>query len=335
MGLPTRPFGKTGMDITSVGFGAWAAGGGGWAFSWGPQDDEESIAAIRHAVEAGVNWVDTASVYGLGHSEEVVGAAMDGIPEPDRPFIFTKGGLVWDEADRYKPSLRVGAPESIKTRAEQSLRRLRLDTVDLYQMHWPAEDGTPIEEYWGALLELVDEGKARAVGLSNHNVAQLEAAEAVGHVDSLQPPFSAVKRGTAPELAWCSAHGTGVIIYSPMQAGLLTGAFSTDRVASLHQDDWRKRDPQFQGDNLQRNLALAEKLRQIGEKRGVGSGPVAIAWALSWPGVSGAIVGGRSPSQVDGWLPAASLELSGAELDEVSNAIEATGAGFGPSRAPL
>ena len=335
MDLPTRPFGKTGMDITRVGFGAWAAGGGGWAFSWGPQDDEESIAAIRHAVEAGVNWVDTAAVYGLGHSEEVVGAAMDGIPEADRPFIFTKGGLVWDEAQRYKQALRVGAPESIKTRAEESLRRLRLETVDLYQMHWPAEDGTPIEEYWGAFLELVDEGKARAVGLSNHNLAQLEAAEAVGHVDSLQPPFSAVKRGTAAEIAWCAAHSTGVIIYSPMQAGLLTGAFSADRVASLHQDDWRKRDPQFQGDNLERNLALAERLRQIGEKRGVGSGAVAIAWALRWPGVSGAIVGGRSPSQVDGWLPAARLELSDAELDEVSDAIESTGAGFGPSRPPL
>jgi aryl-alcohol dehydrogenase-like predicted oxidoreductase len=332
--LATRPLGKTGMDITLVGFGAWAAGGGGWAFSWGPQDDEESIAAIRHAVEAGVNWVDTAAVYGLGHSEEVVAAAMDGIPVGDRPFIFTKGGLVWDESDRYKQSRRVGAPESIKAGAEDSLRRLRVETIDLYQLHWPAEDGTPIEEYWGALLELKDEGKARAVGLSNHNVAQLEAAEPVGHVDSLQPPFSAVKRATAMELAWCAAHSTGVIIYSPMQAGLLTGAFSPERVANLHQDDWRKRDPQFQGENLERNLALAEKLRQIGEKRDVGPGPVAIAWALAWPGVTGAIVGGRSPGQVDGWLPAASLELTQAELDEVSDAIESTEAGFGPSRPP-
>jgi aryl-alcohol dehydrogenase-like predicted oxidoreductase len=332
--LSTRPLGKTGMDITLVGFGAWAAGGGGWAFSWGPQDDQESIAAVRHAVEAGVNWVDTAAVYGLGHSEEVVGAAMDGIPAPDRPYIFTKGGLVWDESDRYKPSRRVGAPESIRSGAEDSLRRLKVETIDLYQMHWPAEDGTPIEEYWGALLQLKQEGKARAVGLCNHNVAQLEVAEAIGHVDSLQPPFSAVKRATAPELVWCSTHSTGVIIYSPMQAGLLTGAFSPERVANLHQDDWRKRDPQFQGENLERNLALAEKLRQIGEKRDVGPGAVAIGWALEWPGVTGAIVGARSPAQVDGWLPAASLDLTAAELDEVSAAIESTGAGFGPSRPP-
>ena len=192
MELPTRPLGKTGMEITGVGFGAWAAGGGGWAFSWGPQDDQESIAAIRHAVESGVNWVDTAAIYGLGHSEEVVAAAMEAIPEADRPYIFTKGGLVWDESDRYKQARRIGAHDSMKEGAEASLRRLRMDAVDLYQMHWPADDGVPIEEYWGALLELRDEGKARAVGLSNHNVAQLEAAEAVGHVDSLQPPFSAV-----------------------------------------------------------------------------------------------------------------------------------------------
>jgi aryl-alcohol dehydrogenase-like predicted oxidoreductase len=332
--LPTGPLGKTGMDITRVGFGAWAAGGAGWAFSWGPQDDQESIAAIRHAVESGVNWVDTAGVYGLGHSEEVVGAAIEGIPQPDRPFIFTKGGLVWDESDRYKPARRVGARATIKAGAEASLRRLRVEAVDLYQVHWPAEDGSPIEEYWGAMLELRDEGKARAVGLSNHNVDQLEAAEAIGHVDSLQPPFSAIKRGTAPEIAWCAAHSTGVIIYSPMQAGLLTGAFSAERVAALHQDDWRRRDPQFQGENLERNLALAESLRQIGERRGVGPGPVAIAWALDWPGVTGAIVGARSASQVDGWLPAGELELSQDELDDVSEAIESTGAGFGPSRPP-
>jgi aryl-alcohol dehydrogenase-like predicted oxidoreductase len=334
MDLPTRPLGKTGMDITHVGFGAWAAGGGGWAFSWGPQDDQESIAAIRHAVESGVNWVDTAAIYGLGHSEEVVAAAMDGIPEADRPFIFTKGGLVWDENDRYKQARRVGAGQSVKAGAEASLRRLHVDAVDLYQMHWPADDGASIEEYWGALLELKQEGKARAVGLSNHNVAQLEEAEAVGHVDSLQPPFSAVKRGTAPELAWCAAHGTGVIIYSPMQAGLLTGAFSAERVANLHEDDWRKRDPQFQGENLEHNLALANRLSQMGEKHDVGPGAIAIAWALTWPGVTAAIVGGRSPSQVDGWLPAATLELTEAELDEVSEAIESTQAGFGPSRPP-
>ena len=226
MALPTRPLGKTGMEVTRVGFGSWAAGGGGWAFSWGPQDDEQSISAIRHAVESGVNWVDTAAVYGLGHSEEVVAAAMEGIPVADRPYIFTKCGLVWDDNDRYKPALRVGAPDSIRAGAEASLRRLKVDVLDLLQMHWPPDDGARVEDYWGAMLELKEQGKVRAIGLSNHSVERLEKAEPVGHVDTLQPPFSAIKRTTATEIAWCADHSTGVIVYSPMQAGLLTGAFT-------------------------------------------------------------------------------------------------------------
>ena len=237
--LTTLPLGKTGMEITRVGFGAWALGGAGWAGSWGPQDDEESMAAIRHAVEAGVNWVDTAAVYGLGHSEEVVAAALDGIPKADRPFVFTKCGLAWDEQDRYRDARKSGRPESIRAELEASLRRLRRETIDLYQMHWPPTDGTTLDEYWATLLQLKDEGKIRAVGLSNHSVAQLQAAEALGHVDTLQPPFSAIKRAAAPEVAWCAAHSAGVIVYSPMQAGLLTGAFSAERVARLHGDDWR------------------------------------------------------------------------------------------------
>lgn len=334
MALPTRPLGTTGMDITTVGFGAWAAGGGGWAYSWGPQDDAESVAAIRHAVESGVNWVDTAAVYGLGHSEQVVATALSALPTSDRPYVFTKCGLRWDDADPYKPARRVGAPASLREEVEASLTRLQVDQIDLYQMHWPAEDGTPLESYWSTLLELKEEGKIRAAALCNHNLAQLEAAERVGHVDSLQPPFSAIRRSAAGEIAWCASHSTGVIVYSPMQAGLLTGTFSAERVASLHQDDWRAHNPEFQGERLARNLALADALRPIAEARGTSVAAVAVAWVLAWPGVTGAIVGARSASQVDGWLSAASLELSSGELERVAGAIAATGAGEGPLLPP-
>ena len=332
MSLPTRRLGTTGMQITRVGFGAWAMGGGGWAFSWGPQDDDESVAALRHAVESGVNWVDTAAVYGLGHSEEVVARALEGIPAADRPYVFTKCGLRWDPADPYRPAQRVGDPKSLAEEVEASLRRLKLDVIDLYQMHWPPDDGARTEDYWGALLELKRQGKIRAAGLSNHNVAQLDAAEALGHVDSLQPPFSAIKRSAAPEIAWCDAHGTGVIVYSPMQAGLLTGTFTEERASSLHADDWRARDPEFQGERLGRNLALAAALRPVANRLGTTVPAVAIAWVLSWQGVTGAIVGARSPGQVDGWLPAADLELTADDLDEIERAIASTGAGQGPTR---
>ena len=211
--LPTRPLGTTGMEVTRVGFGAWAIGGAGWQFAWGSQDDDESIGAIRHAVERGINWIDTAAVYGLGHSEEVVARALASLPASERPFVFTKCGLVWDENDRQAPPRRVGDPASIRREIEASLRRLRVETIDLYQMHWPAEDGTPLEDYWGTLLELKAEGKARAVGLSNHDAAQLETAERLGHVDTLQPPFSAISREVAAaELPWCAEHRTGVIV---------------------------------------------------------------------------------------------------------------------------
>src|ERR1700704_1692205 len=238
--LATAPLGTTGMHITRVGFGAWAIGGGGWTFAWGNQDDADSIAAIRHAVERGVNWIDTAAVYGLGHSEEIVARALRDIPAGDRPYVFTKAGLVWDERDHAAPPRRVGDPLSIRREVEASLRRLDVERIDLYQMHWPAEDGTPLEDYWGTLLQLKEEGKVRAVGLSNHDVAQLEAAERLGHVGTPQPPFSGIPRGVAAaELPWCEAHRTGVIVYSPMQSGLLTGAFSVARAAQLGAGDWR------------------------------------------------------------------------------------------------
>jgi aryl-alcohol dehydrogenase-like predicted oxidoreductase len=331
--LPTAALGTTGMRITRVGFGAWAIGGGGWTFAWGNQDDAASIAAIRHAVERGINWIDTAAVYGLGHSEAIVARALHDIPPDDRPYVFTKAGLVWDERDHAAPPRRVGDPLSIRREVEASLRRLDVERIDLYQMHWPAEDGTLLEDYWGTLLQLKEEGKVRAVGLSNHDVAQLEAAERLGHVDTLQPPFSAIRREVAvAELPWCAAHRTGVIVYSPMQSGLLTGAFSAERAAQLAAGDWRSRSPEFTGPGLRRNLALADALRPIAERHGATVAAVAVAWTLGWSGVSGAIVGARSPAQVDGWIGAASLELTGTDLDEIAAAIRRTGAGTGPVR---
>ena len=319
------------MKITRVGFGAWAIGGGGWAFAWGDQDDNESIAAMRHALESGVNWIDTAAVYGLGHSEELVGRVLRDLPAADRPYVFTKCGLIWDEQNRTAVAKRVGRPESIRGEAERSLKRLGVERIDLYQVHWPAEDGTPIEDYWQALVDLKREGKARAIGLSNHKVEQLERAERLGHVDTLQPPFSAIRRdAAAAELPWCDVQGTGVIVYSPMQSGLLTGTFSEARAAALSAGDWRSRSPEFQPPKLQNNLALADALRPIAARHGVGVGAVAIAWTLSVRGVTGAIVGARSPQQVDGWIAAADLALSEQDLAEIRGAMERTGAGTGP-----
>jgi aryl-alcohol dehydrogenase-like predicted oxidoreductase len=330
--LPERRLGRTDMTITPVGFGAWAIGGPDWAVGWGAQDDKKSVAAIRHAVERGVNWIDTAAIYGLGHSEEVVRAALKEIPASNRPLVFTKCGLIWDENDRKAFPKQVGAPESIRQEVERSLRRLGLERIDLYQMHWPAQDGTRVEDYWRALLDLKKEGKVRAVGLSNHNVAQLEAAERVGHVDTLQPPFSAIKREFAGnELPWCRAHETGVIVYSPMQAGLLTGAFTEARAKALPKDDWRARDSEFTGDKLTANLKLAATMKAVSERRGTTAAAVAVAWTLAWPGVTGAIVGARAPEQIDGWIDAATLSLTRADLEEIAAAIAATGAGCGPA----
>ena len=331
--LPTSPLGQTGMDITRVGFGAWAVGGGEWYFGWGEQDDADSAAAIRHAVDQGINWIDTAAVYGLGHSEEIVARALRDFSPADRPYVFTKGGLVWDPRDRSAPPRQVGNPRSLRREMEDSLRRLQVERLDLYQMHWPAEDGTPLEAYWSALLEMKAEGKVRAVGLSNHNVAQLEAAERLGHVDTLQPPFSAIRREAGADvLPWCAEHDTGAIVYSPMQAGLLSGAFTAERAARLPDDDWRSRSPDFIGEGLRRNLALAEALRPIAARHGVSVAAVAVAWTLGWPGVTGAIVGARRPEQVDGWIAAATLELTAADTQEIALAIDSTGAGAGAPR---
>lgn len=331
--LPTRPLGTSGLDITTVGFGAWAAGGGAWAFGWGPQDDEESLDAMHRAVALGVNWIDTAAVYGLGHSEELVGRLLGALPADERPLVFTKAGLVWNERDRMAAPVQTLEPESIRREVEASLRRLGVERIDLYQVHWPDAVGTPIEESWAAMTRLVDEGKVRAAGVSNFDVSLLERCEAIRHVDSLQPPFSLIRReAAAAELPWCAEHGTGVICYSPMQSGLLTDHFDAARVIGLADDDWRRRSSEFRPPRLERNLALRDALRPIARRHGSTVSAVAVAWTLAWPGVTGAIVGARSARQVEGWIGAATLELTPEDLDEIAEAIEQTGAGSGPSR---
>ncbi len=332
-GLPKVQLGRTPMRITRVGFGAWAIGGPDWAVGWGPQDDKQSIAAIRHAVERGINWIDTAAAYGLGHSEEIIRRALAPFPTNDHPYVFTKCGLVWDEKDRSAVPKRIGARASIRCEVEASLRRLGVEQIDLYQMHWPAQDGTCLEDYWQTLLDLKREGKVAAVGLSNHSAAQLATAERLGHVDTLQPPFSAIRRDAAAlELPWCAAHDTGVIAYSPMQSGLLSGAFSIERARSLARSDWRSRGTEFAGERLMRNLELAEAMRPIAEHYDTTVASIAIAWTLAWPGVTGAIVGARTPDQVDDWIDAATLELNADDLDLIARAIGWTKAGSGPEK---
>jgi len=328
--LPTTTLGRTDMQITRVGFGSWAVGGD-WAVGWGAQDDRDSIAAIRHAIARGINWIDTAAIYGLGHSEEVLEAALAQIPASERPYIFTKCGLIADPANRNAAPKQMGAPASLRRELEDSLRRLKLERIDLYQMHWPAEDGTPIEQYWATLLDLKREGKVRAVGLSNHNAVQLAKAEAIGHVDTLQPPFSAIKRDAATaELPWCLAHNTGAIVYSPMQSGLLSGAFTEERAKALPANDWRSRNREFKGDALRRNLLVAGAMRRVADRHQSTSAAVAVAFTLTWPGITAAIVGARSAPQVDGWIDAATLTLTNSDLAEIDNAIKTSGAGTGP-----
>ena len=334
--LPTRQLGTTDMNITRVGFGAWAAGGGGWAYGWGPQDDNESMAAISHALELGINWIDTAPVYGLGHSEEVVGRALKKIPKGERPLVFTKCGLVGDLADPFKEAVHTLEPASIRKECEASLRRLGVERIDLYQFHRPDDFGVPVESSWRTMVQLMEEGKVRAIGVSNFDVSLLRKCDAVQHVDSLQPPFSLIKRdAAASEIPWCRAHGTGVICYSPMQAGILTDTFSAERVKKMATDDWRPKSPNFQTPQLERNLALRDALIPIARRHSTTVSSVAIAWTLAWPGVTGAIVGARSAEQVDGWIDAATLTLNATDLDEIALAIERTGAGTGPTRPPF
>jgi aryl-alcohol dehydrogenase-like predicted oxidoreductase len=329
--LPTRPLGRSGLNITRLGFGSWAIGGGDGAFEWGPHDDQRSLATMRKAIEAGINWIDTAAIDGLDHSEKVVGQFLRQMPAAERPLVFTKCGRLWDPRNRMAPERQVLKPESIRKECESSLRRLGIERIDLYTFHWPDETGTRVEDSWAAMLRLVEEGKIRAAGVSNFDVRLLDRCEAVGRVTSLQPPFSLINRAAAAhELPWCERHGTAVICYSPMQSGLLTESFTADRVSSLAENDWRRRAPEFQQPSLGRNLALRDALRRIGQRHDTSVSALAVAWVLTWPGVTGAIVGARTPAQVDGWINAASITLAPEDLDEIAAATRQTGAGWGP-----
>lgn len=323
--MQVRNLGSSGPGLSVVGIGAWAIGGPG-AFGWGPQDDDESIAALHRAFDSGVTWVDTAAVYGLGHSEEIVGQVVR--EHGDGVLVFTKCGLNWYGGNERSPvnDLR---PSSIRFELEQSLKRLGRDHVDLYQFHTPdSSTGTPVEESWLTMAELVDEGKARWIGVSNFTVELLERCERVRHVDSLQSPLSLIDRRSLRDLLpWCQAHDTGVLAYSPLQSGLLSGSFDADRAAQLPADDWRRSSRDFQQPRLDANLALAERLRPIAGRHGVEVAAVAAAWVLEQPGVTAAIVGGRRPSQLDAWLPAGSLRLAARDLEEIATAIRDTGAG--------
>lgn len=333
MPLPSRQLGNTHLGISTVGFGAWAVGGGGWAFGWGNQDDAESLSAMRHAVELGVNWIDTAAVYGHGHSERLVGRLLKELRPADRPLVFTKCGLVWDEQHPMTPAQSVLRPASIRKECEASLRRLGVERIDLYQFHWPDQTDTPVEDSWAEMGRLIDEGKVRFGGVSNFDVGLLERCERLRHVASLQPPFSMIRREAAADLVpWTTAHRTGVLCYSPMQAGLLTDRFSSERMSALATDDWRRRAEEFQPPRLERNLRLRDALKPIATRHGITVAAVSVAWVLAWPGVTGAIVGARSATQVDGWIAAASIKLTDQDLDEIAEAIRVTLAGAGPAR---
>jgi aryl-alcohol dehydrogenase-like predicted oxidoreductase len=310
--MQTRQLGKTELFITPLGFGSWAVGGGGWQFGWGSQDDRQSIAAIHRALDLGLNWIDTAAVYGLGHSEEIVGQAIKGLAE--RPYVFTKCSMVWDLEGNISHSLK---RDSIRNEVERSLRRLQIDAIDLYQIHWPNPE-TDIEEGWSTLSELKREGKVRNIGVSNFNVEQLQRAMAIDRVDTLQPPYSLIRPEVEAEiLPYCEKNEIGVIVYSPMMSGLLSGRMTRERISNLPNDDWRKTNPEFQEPRLYRNLWLAELLKNIGRHHGLSAGEVAIAWALRLSAVNGAIVGGRNPEQVNGIVDAADFRLSENELDGI------------------
>jgi len=308
----TVTFGRTGLEITPVGFGAWAIGGSNWQFGWGEQDDDESASAIRRALELGINWVDTAAQYGLGHSEEVVRRAVEGV-EP-RPLIFTKGGQPEGPNRTSYQSLR---RDSLRRECEGSLERLGVDAIDLYQIHWPIPDDE-VEEGWSTLAQLKEEGLVRHIGASNFSVGQLERAESISPVEALQPPYSLLDREVEAEiLPYCEEHGIGVIVYSPMSSGLLTGRMTRERIASLPDDDWRRQSARFREPALSRALELVERVKAVAERHGVSPGAVAVAWTLRHPAVHGAIVGFRRPDQVDPIVAAADLELSDDDVAEI------------------
>lgn len=323
-----KQLGTTDLRITGLGLGTWAIGGENWQYSWGKQDDQDSIAAIRFAIEQGINWIDTAPAYGLGRSETVIAEALSVYNEREKPYVFTKWGITWDN---NRALLFSGDPETIRQEVAGSLKRLKTDQITLYQLHWPSRTGISIERSWEALLRLKEEGLILYAGVSNLSLAQLQACHAVGSIDSLQPPFSLLNRHIAAEvLPWCHQHNVGVLAYSPLQSGLLTGKYTPERIGQLSPDDWRLQSPNFQEPDLSRNLALMRHLtRQASVKRTTVTA-IALAWVQAWPGVTGAIVGARNPQQVADWLSSEFVQLSPDELWQLNAALQETEAGGGP-----
>jgi aryl-alcohol dehydrogenase-like predicted oxidoreductase len=314
--METRQLGNSDLQITPIGFGAWAIGGGDWQFSWGPQEDADSVAAIHRAIDLGMNWIDTAAVYGLGHSEEVVGRALKGMH--NRPYVFTKCELVWNEKREITRSMK-----EIRREVEDSLRRLDLGVIDLYQIHWPFPE-EEIEEGWATMADLQKQGKVRWIGVSNFNVEQLKRAQKIAPVTSLQPPYSLINNAVEEEmLPFCGQQGIGVINYSPMQSGLLTGAMTAERIANLPADDWRRGNKDFQEPRLSRNLKLVALLAEVGKQHGRSPGEVAIAWTLRLSAITGAIVGGRNAKQVEGIIGAGAFRLSSSEIAEIQAFVAA------------
>ena len=316
--MEKRKLGNSDLQITPVGFGAWAIGGSGWDFAWGPQEDADSIAAIRRSIELGVNWIDTAAVYGVGHSEEVVAEALKDLGG-SRPYVFTKCVLRWDEKGHVSQNHR---GDSVRKECEDSLRRLKIDVIDLYQMHWPPSDnGAGLEEAWLTMAGLQKDGKVRWIGVSNFNVEQIKRAEKIAAVTSLQPPYSLIRRGIEPEiLPFCRQNGIGVISYAPMASGLLTGAMTRARAAALPPDDFRSKSPEFREPRLSKNIELVQRLRTVGARHGRNPGEVAIAWVLHNPAITGAIVGARNARQTEGVMRAGELKLSPEEIKEIEGA---------------
>jgi aryl-alcohol dehydrogenase-like predicted oxidoreductase len=316
--MKTRPLGNSDLKITPIGFGAWAIGGSGWAFGWGAQDDADSIASIHEALDLGVNWIDTAAVYGLGHSEEVVARALEGVA--NRPYVFTKCARIWDDKRQIGKSLKA---DSIRRECEASLRRLKVEVIDLYQVHWPEPD-EDVEEGWSTLAKLKEEGKVRWIGVSNFNVAQMKRAQAIAPITSLQPHYSLINRKIeADVLPYTLANNIGVIAYSPMASGLLTGAMTRDRVNNLPPDDWRRNNRNYQEPLLSRNLLLVDLIRGIGGRDGTKPGAVAVAWVLREPAVTAAIVGARRPGQLKELVGAAELRLDADELGALDRFLAA------------
>jgi aryl-alcohol dehydrogenase-like predicted oxidoreductase len=308
-----RTLGNSDLHLTPLGFGAWAIGGGNWEFAWGPQDDNESISAIHRALELGVNWIDTAAIYGLGHSEEVVAKALKG--SSHKPYVFTKCSMRWHDDRSIYRSLKA---KSLEEELNASLRRLGVDTIDLYQIHWPNPE-EEIEEGWAALAKFKEQGKIRNIGVSNFNVDQMKRAQKIAPITSLQPPYSMLRRAIEQEiLPFAKANNIGVINYSPMLSGMLTGKMSRERIAAMPQDDWRRRAPEFNEPRLSRNLRLVELLREIGSGHNLEPGVVAVAWTLHHAAITAAIVGGRSPQQVEGLSPALHFRLSDEEYNRIN-----------------